>query len=256
MQSILDVDPDFASLSLGNEILKKWHKCLVSFHSGKPHSPNTVLTVGSGCIASIGDRLTIVTAFHVVSDFVESRQGFGAIVNGHHIALDGTKFLGSEREDCAFMDIPASLPVNTLPSIVSGRRPEMLATSSFIIFGYPETRNRFDSRKPGQGLHVHSVISHSFQSDPIAGTLIFPYDPKYVYTEATSAAKSAPHLKGMSGSPVAQLLFNPVSGSLGLRLVGVFIRWSKNQKNLVAHCFPDFGRELHEDWDSFGTRTR
>lgn len=256
MLSILDFDPDFALSSMGNEILKKWQRCLVSFHCAKPHHPNVVLTIGTGFVACMGNELTIATALHVVSDYIDSGQGLGAIVGGHHISLDGARFLGSAQEDCAFLEIPRSLPANSLAVLKSGRRPEMLVTSSFIVFGYPETRNRFDLRQLERTPHVHSIVSHSFSSDPSTGTLTFPYDPKNIYIETTSAGSGPPHLKGMSGSPVAQLLVNPNTGTVGLRLVGIFIRWTKSGKSLVAHCFPDFGRELHGEWDRYKSKAK
>lgn len=252
MKTLLEHFPHAPFESIGNTLIERWRSCLVSFHVKKPYHDFAVLTMGTGFLFMAGKSFTIATAQHVLRDY-GSGQGLCAMVDGELVSLDGLEALQSEEEDCAFVKVPDLMANKAWVALVSGQRSDMVATSSFMIFGFPEVKNRFDIRRKGQGFQILNIVCHGFEHDWKRGVLLFRYDPKTVYFEEGGTFNAAPNLKGMSGAPVAQLLFSKTTGAIGLRPVGIFKEWYQgNDKRLVAHCFPDFGYELDRRWGDIG----
>lgn len=248
-RTILEYFPHAAMESVGNMLVKQWRSCLVSFHAKKPHHDHTILTIGTGFLLTAGNSFAITTAQHVLREYAAG-NGLCVLIDGQQVSLDGLQATQSEQEDCAFVPPPATMAGREWTALAAGRRDDVIETSSFMIFGYPESRNRFDVRRPGQGLDVLNIVCHGFEHDWKRGQLTFRYDPRTVYFEDGSTFDSAPHLRGMSGSPVAQLLVSRRTGEIGLRPVGIFTEWHQaSEKRLLAHCFPDFGRELDPRWN-------
>jgi len=236
--------PGAAQADIGNSLLELWKSCLVSFHIKQPHHANKILTVGSGFILSARSRLYIATASHVLDDYATG-MGIGAFVGGEFVSLDGVACLHQENEDCAFLPPPMSLAGKSCKPLVMGKRDDAIPTSSFMTFGYPETRNRFDVRNKNQSFNVLSIMFHNFHYDADEGNIEFDYDPKTVYAEPGSAIKAPVFLKGMSGAPVVQLLVVKATNTVALRPVGIFKEWRQGStKRLIAHCFPDFSKDL------------
>jgi hypothetical protein len=255
MKSILDYFPTAAFEQIGNDLLKNWERCLVSFHAKKQYADNHVLTIGTGFVVNIQGHLAIATASHVITEYNRG-NGIGVMLGGKYASLDGAKVLHQATQDIAFIKMPEALAGMVTWPLVMGKREDTIPTCSFMIFGFPETKNRIDIRKKEIQFSVVNVMAHSFEYEKTTGDLLFPYNPKHAYVEPGSAVNAAVSLRGLSGGPVAQLLLAPDTHRIALRPVGVFKEWRQHAiKKLVACSFTDFSDELDasEQQGSSGT---
>jgi len=246
MKNLFHFYPDAAVDSFGNILAKTWEKCLVSFHAKKQYHDNQILTIGSGFIVRASDQVAIVTASRVITDYNRG-NGVSMRIGQEYASLDGAKIMQNASQDIAFIKIPEALAGTSIWPLVMGKRDDAILTSSFMIFGYPETKNRIDIRSKGTAFSALNIMVHSFEYEKTSGDLLFPYNPKAAYIGAGSALNASVSLRGLSGAPVAQLLVVPDNGNIVLRPVGVFEEWRQRAvKKLVACSFSDFSDELDE----------
>jgi hypothetical protein len=243
MKNLFHFYPDAAADSLGSILAKTWEKCLVSFHAKKQYRDNQILTIGSGFVVRVSDQFAIVTASRVITD--NRGNGVSVRIGEEYASLDGAKIMQNASQDIAFIKIPEALAGTSMWPLVMGKRDDAIPTSSFMIFGYPETKNRIDVRSNGTAFSAFNIMVHSFEYEKTSGDLLFPYNPKAAYIRAGSALNASVSLRGLSGAPVAQLLVVPDNGNIVLRPVGVFEELRQRAvKKLVACSFSDFSDEL------------
>lgn len=206
--------------------------------------------MGGGFVLNYYGSLSIATAAHVVLEYNRG-FGLGVRVGGQHLSLDSVEALLNKDQDIAFIPFSNDFLGRKYYPLIAGKRDDAIATSSFMILGLPESRNRLDIRDSRATFNMLNVMVHSFEYDRKAGDLIFPYDPKSVFIEPGSSQKNIGSLRGLSGAPVAQILIVKKTGALTLRPVGVFKEWRQHSvKRLVASSFRDFSDELDEMIDA------
>lgn len=250
--SIIDLYPDGIDDNLASNLTKKWERAFVSFHTLKPHSKKETLTVGSGFLMQINSRPYIVTASHVVEGIKDLDSRFFRVEDQIYPFENLAVHLNSEQ-DYALIELPEKM-------LISGKgfifftdvpRTDISPTSSMIISGYPSTKNKFHKDRPTKGVQRFNFVHHHFEYNTQNEEIHFPFDSRPgkgtpVESEPASSFSSVPHLEGMSGAPVLQIMQNIHTDALTLRVVGIFKEHkSKNEKCLIAATFIHFAEEMN-----------
>jgi hypothetical protein len=245
MKSVLDYFPDWPLLGMGNELVKAWSGCLLAFHEKKEFSMHEVLTIGTGFFADFHGLPFVVTAAHVARQY---NRGFGVGVTNQRVGallLDGKPMWVEDRQDIAM--VPAEWvaqkgKISAFPTLI---RKDQIPTSSFMIFGFPSTKNNIHIKRNSDRT-VFNILLNGFACDKNTGDLLFEYDPKNNFFEPGSSLSGAPSLQGLSGSPIAQVLISE-KGQISLRAVGVFKEYKKREgKRLVGGSFAFLSDDMAE----------
>ncbi|MDC9623086.1 serine protease [Xenorhabdus sp. XENO-7] len=234
------------------QLFKKWQKSLVSFFVKKEHSMKSALLIGTGFLYMLdGKYPCIVTAAHVVHELRKSSLPFFSI-NGEKYIFHKLNVEYNDEQDYAI--IPFSEEMTAIQKswlfLSSDERPLMNKTSSFVIMGYPSTRNELHVDK-NKGLSPHNITFHSFKYNEENEDIYFWYDSKVknrnIIFEEKSYFKSMSSLEGMSGSVIAQIMEHKITGDFTLRAVGIFKEFHSKQidKYLVGCTFVPFADEIN-----------
>ncbi|WP_145530125.1 serine protease [Yersinia alsatica] len=247
VKSILDYSPFSAHNSIGTEIARKWNGVLVSFHARKPFSDNEVLTVGTGFLIKIGNVYTLVTASHTITELLQFDAYFMRY-KGENYSLNNLNIGHNAIQDYAFISIPEKMSNISLTYLPLDKRQDFIPTSTFMIFGFPTTKNKIDLRKIDNIQTCVNIVSHDFEYDTDTEDIHFPFNEKNknYFFEPESDRRNLMSLRGMSGCPVTQILINENSGVITLRAIGIFKEQkNKREKKLVACTFTKFADELN-----------
>jgi hypothetical protein len=251
--SILDEFPFGIQDDVVSKLTEKWRPAMVSFHVNKPHSDKDLLMVGSGFLLDMFGTPFIATASHVLMQVREANLRI-IIVGGQKYRFEKVEAYHNEEQDYAMINPPEEMLKSNRPFsfFKLAPRPELSATSSFIIMGYPSSRNKFHKDKEWKGLSCFSVAFHSFKYDTDNEDLIFHYHSKNakkglgITFEPSSSFNSVPELEGMSGGCIVQIMINSETDELTLKPVGIFKEHKKKLNYLVGCTFIPFADELNQ----------
>jgi hypothetical protein len=244
MKSLLEHIPNLVADNYCKEISDRWRECLVSFHAQRPHHDNYIDTIGTGAVIAMGAATLIATARHVLDDY--QRIGGGGVIIGSRdtVSLNGMKVAGHPNQDVVLIEVPwAALhaaEATTLRAIPTSELPGSIPTSSFVIFGYPSSKNVLDARAP-RDRSIFGIMLHGYEVDYASREIRFHYTKKIAIKEPWTPMNDPPALRGMSGSPIMQVSVHGTS--LALRCVGVFHRW-REKKWLAGYVFPQWMDEM------------
>ncbi|MGJ0624647.1 serine protease [Xenorhabdus bovienii] len=235
------------------QLSKKWQKSFVSFFAKDEHSTKRASLIGSGFLYMLdGKYPCIVTAAHVVHDLYKSSSPFFSI-NGDIYPFQKVNVSYNDKQDYAiisFSEEMIALEKNWI-FFNSYERPLVNKTSSFVIMGYPASKNKLHVDRSHKGLSFCNITLHSFQYNKENEDIYFWFDEKIknknIIFEDESILKSIPSLQGMSGSVIAQIMEHKITGDFTLRAVGIFKEYKRTQRDkyLVGCTFVPFADEIN-----------
>lgn len=256
--SVLNFYPKFAKNNIGNKILERRKRVLISFHTKKNHSDRELSLIGSGFLVQKEDFIFVATAAHTIRAIEKLNYRYINIEGIYYVLHNIEMFINDEQDYCLFY-LPIEIikkhskPLAYLPLEFKN---QYIATSSFMIFGFPTSRNKV--YKEGWAMNTLNLIFHNdFHYETTTEDILFPFttrgkNPTSLEVESSSAIKSIPSLRGMSGCPIVQLMINIENGAINIRPVGIFKEHkTKHQKYLVGCTFPSFADEVNLLINSF-----
>lgn len=249
MKSLLELHPNIIGDNYCREVAKHWQECLVSFHARRPHHDNYIETIGTGFLVAMGDETFIATARHTLDNY-QSADGIGVIIGGGiSVSLNGMRIAGHPTLDVAMIEVPQDAllkaGIRSVRAMPAMRPSDSTPTASFVIFGYPSSKNVLDMRTT-RPIGIMGIMLHGYEADLASTEIRFSYRAKDAVSEPWNPVTNPPALKGMSGSPVAQVFIRNDTSALTLRCVGVFNSW-RSKKSLVAYAFPQWLEEQEQE---------
>ncbi|WP_416777796.1 serine protease [Xenorhabdus budapestensis] len=235
------------------QIFEKWQKAFVSFFVKDKYSMKSASLIGSGFLYMFdGKYPCIVTAAHVVHELRQSSLPFFSI-NGDKYLFQKLNVDYNDEQDYAVIYFPEEM-ISLQKSWLffnSNERPLMNKTSSFVIMGYPASKNKLHIDRSRKGLSHYNITLHSFKYNKENEDMYFWFDEKIknknIIFEDKSILKSVPSLEGMSGSVIAQIMEHKITGDFTLRAVGIFKEYKHKQRDkyLVGCTFIPFADEVN-----------
>ncbi|KLU14322.1 MULTISPECIES: trypsin-like peptidase domain-containing protein [Xenorhabdus] len=235
------------------QLSEKWQKSFVSFFAKDEYSMKSVSLIGSGFLYMLdGKYPCIVTAAHVVHELYKSSSPFFSI-NGEKYLFQKVNVDYNDKQDYAIIYFSEEMIAlqNSWLFFNSDERPLVNKTSSFVIMGYPASKNKFHIDRNHKGLSSYNITFHSFQYNKENEDIYFWFDEKIknknIIYEDKSVLKSIPSLEGMSGSVIAQIMEHKITGDFTLRAVGIFKEYKHAQRDkyLVGCTFVPFADEVN-----------
>ncbi len=227
-------------------IIASWTRILVPFISKKQHSTTTLELFGSGFITWHGRVPYLVTARHVI-DGVQDRGDCAVIINEKTILLERAVFATDEEFDVA---VSGLLTWNRLlesglnkargaPLLHTYKREERYGVA---VLGYPSSKNKFSAVRRSlvpnaYGVQFTELLSEGTYADA-SKLLTFRYDQTAFSFESNPPKINGPHLRGMSGGPVVEVVYNrDPCGDLNFSVntIGVFTEWSRSIAKVAPH---------------------
>lgn len=259
--SIIDYSPTWIEESKSTELALKWISSLVSFFITRPHHKQEVFLIGSGFLCLLGGQMPcIVTASHVIKEMQGSDFSFISI-DGKKFKFEGLEVFFNDEQDYAIMPIPEKI-INEIKNSVFFRNEidnmKYEKTSSVLIMGYTSKGNNLHKNKAEKGLTPLNINFHKFLYERESEDIYFHYvtsgKESKICFELASSINTISSLAGMSGSVIAQLIVNKVSGGVSLRSVGIFKEHRPKRGNyLVGSTFIDFADEINSSLDNAKT---
>ncbi|MBD2786544.1 trypsin-like peptidase domain-containing protein [Xenorhabdus sp. DI] len=237
------------------QLFEKWQKSFVSFFAKDEFSMKSASLIGSGFLYLLdGKHPCIVTAAHVVHELLKSALPFFSI-NGDNYIFHKLNVNYNDEQDYAiihFSEEMLALQKSWL-FFSSDERPLMNKTSSFVIMGYPASKNDLHIDRNHKGLFPCNITFHSFKYNKENEDVYFWLDEKAknknILFEERSNLKSLPlpSWRGMSGSVIAQIMEHKITGDFTLRAVGIFKEHKNKQRDkyLVGCTFVPFADEVN-----------
>jgi hypothetical protein len=114
-------------------------------------------------------------------------------------------------------------------------------TSSFVVIGYPGSKNAEIDYRPGRSTEraLLGLAMHESTFNPETGIRHFPFTGKTIPEAWRPDITKAPSLKGVSGSPCLRVVIERSSGRIGALLSGVFYAWNKQDRELKVVSMGD-----------------
>ena len=254
-KSLIDEIPNAIELGITSALALKNDRALVAFYTLKKHSQKEFILVGTGFIAFMPDLgFCIVTASHVITQF-EKEEFRAIIVDGEKYKLEHVEALHHAGKDYAFIEIPKKMRESkkSLAYLNLTSRPELTPLRSFMILGYPSSKNTYHPDREWKGFQRFNLVFHEFKYNTENEDILFTYDSRpgkkgtKMTFEPGSEFESVPSLAGMSGCVVAQIMINLETDTLSMRPVGIFKEHlSKKDKYLVGCTFASFADEINK----------
>lgn len=238
---------NYIKKSITDKLTKKWGEAIVAFYTLKENSKKEYVLIGSGFIFKRGESFYVMTASHVILDPIQNKKEIFVVI-GEQIYSLKTEVYYNTEQDYAYFELPKEAKDKEYIYFDSDRakREQLNKTSSFVIIGYPSTKNTYHKDKNFKGLQMIGLTLHNFSFDTKSEDIYFSFDLKgnHIF-EPSSKNKSLPKLNGMSGSIIAQIVINQHNG-ITLIPIGVFkeYRHQQQQKYLVGCTFKDFADEI------------
>ncbi|PHM46692.1 S1 family peptidase [Xenorhabdus miraniensis] len=253
--SVIKILPSWIKQNGSTKLFEKWQKSFVSFFAKDEFSMKSASLIGSGFLYMLdGKHPCIVTAAHVVHDLQKCSVPFFSIEGDKYI-FHKLNVLYNDKKDYAI--IPFSEEMLALEKswlfFSSDERPLMNKTSSFVIMGYPSSKNALHIDRTNKGLYPYNITFHSFQYNKENEDVYFWLDEKAknknIIFEERSISKSLPlpSWRGMSGCVIAQIMEHQITGDFTLRAVGILKEHKKRLKDkyLVGCTFVPFADEVN-----------
>ncbi len=250
MKTLLDHFPQASEQNIVRSLVENHQDCLATFLMPRPHHNGKESAVGTGFFVSSRDRgiVRLITARHVFDEF---KREVGSITVGTRAIKTGAVGLLKmySNVDLAIWDIPSGVffefgigEIGTMPLFDGITAREFFdPTSSFVIMGYPGSKNSEIDYRPGRSAErkIMGLALHEPWYSPEAGVRRFPYSGKTL-PEAWSAEQiAAPSLKGVSGAPCMRVVIHKLSGKLSLICVGVFYDMNKRSGEISIVVIAD-----------------
>lgn len=252
-KSIIQEIPSTIDDSHATQLANKYERALISFFALKENSTREFSLIGSGFLILLPNAsgVAIMTASHVITELMKV-DFRGMIIDGEKYLLEKVNVLHNTEQDYALLELPAALfgSGKPLPYFNLTYRPELTPLSSFMITGYPRTKNQFHVDREPKGLHRLNLIFHTFGFDLESEDIYFHYNDKkgkkgtQFTPEKLSIDNNIPLLEGMSGGIISQIMINIENDSLSLRPVGIFKEYQRKRKLLAGNTFIQFADEL------------
>lgn len=253
-KSLIEEIPNAIELGITSALAHKNDRAMVAFYTLKKHSQKEFQLVGSGFIAVIPDYgFCIITASHVITQI--AKEDFRVIiVDGEKYKLEHVEALHHAGKDYAVIEIPVQMRESTksFAYLNLTPRPELTPLKSFMILGYPSSKNTYHPDREWKGFQRLNLVFHEFKYNTENEDIFFPYDSRpgkkgtKMTIEPGSKFESVPSLAGMSGCVVAQIMINLETDSLSIRPIGIFKEHlSKKDKYLVGCTFTFFADEIN-----------
>lgn len=225
---------------------------VIAFLTDRPNYKGRLQIIGSGFLVFSSDPniVCVVTAAHVRDDFIREEKRYLAIAGQIVMIGDIGRWSIFQKSDITFWEIHSTHFVRcgitdlpTLPLLNAEiARKEYSPTSSFVIFGYPGTRNDSIDIRPGRNANkcLYGMALHRYEYSVESNELFFNYSERKVTAEKWAPPlTTAPHLKAMSGSPCMRIIVSKSLKRLSLCLSGVFTHWKKSEHKLRAYQLGD-----------------
>jgi len=252
-RSIIEEIPGTIDDSHATQLSNKYQRALVSFFTWKKNSKRELILCGSGFLLLMpgAPNIVIITASHVVTDLINA--DFRAIsIDGENYPFEKVNVLHNSEQDYALVELPKAIfdKEKTLPYFDLNYRTQLTPLRSFMITGYPGSRNTFHIDRDSKGLNRLNLIFHSFGFDTETEDIFFKYNDKkgkkgtQFTPEPLSDNNNLPNLEGMSGGVISQIMIDLSKDSLSLRPVGIFKEHLKKKHFLVGNTFIPFADEL------------
>lgn len=252
-KSIIEEIPGTLDDSHATQLANKYSRALVSFFTLNKNSKREFILVGTGFLIQLANApgVVIMTASHVVTDLMNA--DFRAIsIDGDKYPFGKMDVLHNSEQDYAIISLPEEIfkSEKTYPYFNLNYRNELTPLRSFMITGYPGSRNIFHVDRESKGLSRLNIIFHSFGFDTESEDIYFHYNDKkgkkgtQFTPESMSDNNNIPKMDGMSGAIISQIMINLSNDSLSLRPVGVFKEHLKKKNLLVGCTFIPFAEEL------------
>ena len=261
LPTLYHVLPDAVERNIIRDFAQDHRDALVSFLVNKPNHPGKLELIGSGFFIYTHDLTAakLITAANVIREF--KGRGWGWITVGERlfkvegVDTDGTISYASTL-DLAIWEIPSNFFFDQDPDFIELKallnnshdlaRDGFKPLSSFMIFGYPASKNsNLDFRqgkKPDRALFAMALHQSSY--DKQTNELCFPFNGTGTPEAWVPKNRGVPHPRGMSGSPCVRFVVHHETGRIGFEVAGVFTRWTNNNKEIRAVALPSAWLQL------------
>lgn len=185
---------------------------------------------GSGFLASLGGKVFLCTAAHVVKDSEREIEVAGTL-GGIQLNITGLKFLCSDASDVAIAPIGKqrdSFEPRQLITALEDGPVSQLWSNQIALLGFPHTLNQLGGLKKDD-LRLVKVLAEYIPEPPpglrrrSTHSPIFMRDPGKSRWLQEGTRTSMPKLSGISGGPALQLFKNQETGEPVFQVVGVTI---------------------------------
>lgn len=252
-KSIIEEIPQAIDDSIATQLANKYQRALVSFFTQKENNKREFVLVGTGFLILLPNApgISIMTASHVITDLMDAE--FRAIcIDGENYPFEKIEVLHNREQDYALLQLPKQLLESnkSLPYFDLNYRKELTPLRSFMVTGYPGTRNVFHVDHSSKGLNRLNLIFHSFGFNTETEDIYFNYNDKkgkkgtQFTAEPMSENNNIPKLEGMSGCVISQIMIDSSNDSISLRPVGILKEQFKKNHLLVGCTFVPFADEI------------
>ncbi|WP_218928990.1 serine protease [Burkholderia sp. LA-2-3-30-S1-D2] len=206
--------------------------------------------VGTGFVVTFGGQAYFVTANHVIAAAFTQKQ-VAAKIFGKWVFLHGLYFVDNLKSDISVTFLPPrwlesygiseifAPMLEPLPATYTG-------TSTFMMVGYPASKNKFDLRWPSDMTTKPIAIEAKLDDRRFAPTNIEP--SIHIHYDHKAFPIRLPALQGMSGGPLFEVMSREIGARRGLSLCprGVLCEWHKRQRVVVAASIDSVAKTIED----------